>query len=40
MISTAETPKPIVIHGEAWQKTPKWMDKNYLFKYNDTYYLS
>ncbi len=40
MISTAEKPKPIIINGEAWQKAPKWMDKNYLFKYKDTYYLS
>lgn len=40
MISTAETPKEIIITGEAWEKAPKWMDKNYLFKYDDTYYLS
>lgn len=40
MISVAETPKPIVINGEAWEKAPKWMDKNYLFKHNETYYLS
>lgn len=40
MISVTEAPKPIVIHGEAWEKAPKWMDKNYLFKYKDTYYLS
>lgn len=40
MISTAETPKPIVVNGEAWENAPKWQDKNYLFKYNDTYYLS
>ncbi|MDW5288133.1 family 43 glycosylhydrolase [Formosa sp. PL04] len=40
MISIAETPKKITINGEAWEKAPKWMDKNYLFKHNDTYYLS
>ena len=40
MISTAETPKPIVIEGELWEKAPKWMDKNYVFKHKDTYYLS
>tara|TARA_R110002049_G_scaffold308875_2_gene514625 strand:+ start:2257 stop:3516 length:1260 start_codon:yes stop_codon:yes gene_type:complete len=40
MISVAENPKAITIFGEAWEKAPKWMDKNYLFKENDTYYLS
>ena len=40
MISVAESPKPIEIHSELWDKAPKWMDKNYLFKYKDTYYLS
>lgn len=40
MISTAETPKAITIEGEAWEQAPEWMDKNYLFKYKDTYYLS
>jgi hypothetical protein len=40
MISLAETPKPITISGEEWEKAPKWMDKNYIFKYRDNYYLS
>ncbi len=40
MISLAETPKAITISGEEWEKAPKWMDKNYMFKYRDTYYLS
>lgn len=40
MISTHETPKPIKIIGKSWDNAPKWMDKNYLFKYKDTYYLS
>ncbi|TXD67599.1 family 43 glycosylhydrolase [Polaribacter glomeratus] len=40
MISTAETPKPIAVNGNLWDKAPKWMDKNYVFKHNDTYYLS
>lgn len=40
MISLAEKPKPITINGIAWEKAPVWMDKNYLFKYKDTYYLS
>lgn len=40
MISVAETPKPITITGKAWKAAPQWMDKNYLFKHNDTYYLS
>ncbi|MDO5971319.1 family 43 glycosylhydrolase [Flavivirga aquimarina] len=40
MISLAEKPKLIEINGEEWEKAPHWMDKNYIFKYNDTYYLS
>ncbi|MBJ2175896.1 family 43 glycosylhydrolase [Aureibaculum sp. A20] len=40
MISTAETPKPIEIKGDAWKDAPEWMDKNYLFKYKELYYLS
>ncbi|MEN8965274.1 MAG: family 43 glycosylhydrolase [Polaribacter sp.] len=40
MISVAETPKPIQIIGDAWNKAPHWMDKNYIFKHKDTYYLS
>ncbi|HKJ78880.1 MAG TPA: family 43 glycosylhydrolase, partial [Prolixibacteraceae bacterium] len=40
MISLAEKPKPIQINGKEWKKAPEWMDKNYLFKANDTYYLS
>jgi hypothetical protein len=40
MISVAETPKPITINGALWKNAPKWMDKNYLFKHKDTYYLS
>ena len=40
MISLAEKPRPITINGAEWEKTPEWMDKNYVFKYKDTYYLS
>lgn len=40
MISLAEQPKPISITGEEWEKAELWMDKNYIFKYKDTYYLS
>lgn len=40
MISLAETPKHVVINGEEWAKAPGFQDKNYLFKYKDTYYLS
>lgn len=40
MISLAEQPKPIRITGKQWQNAPKWMDKNYLFKKGDTFYLS
>lgn len=40
MISITETPKPIQIHGEVWDNAPHWMDKNYIFKHKDTYYLS
>ncbi len=40
MISVAETPRPIIINGEEWKKAPHWMDKNYIFKHNGTYYLS
>lgn len=40
MISLAETPKLIKINGKEWENAPKWMDKNYIFKHNKTYYLS
>ena len=40
MISLAETPKLIKINGKEWENAPRWMDKNYIFKYNKTYYLS
>ena len=40
MISLAEAPKAITILGDLWNNAPAWMDKNYLFKYKDTYYLS
>jgi len=40
MISLTESTKPIIINGKQWEDSPKWQDKNYLFKYNDTYYLS
>lgn len=40
MISLTEDPKPITIIGEQWENAPNWMDKNYIFKYRDTYYLS
>jgi hypothetical protein len=40
MISVAETPKPIQIIGDAWENAPHWMDKNYIFKHQETYYLS
>lgn len=40
MISVAETPKPIKIIGDEWKNAPHWMDKNYIFKHKDTYYLS
>ena len=40
MISLAEDPKPIQINGEEWENAPGWMDKNYLFKRSNTYYLS
>lgn len=40
MISVAEIPKPIQIIGKEWENTPHWMDKNYIFKHKDIYYLS
>ena len=40
MISLAELPKHLVINGEEWQKAPGWLDKNYIFKHNGTYYLT
>jgi hypothetical protein len=40
MISLAETPKTIIIKGKEWENAPKWMDKNYIFKYNGRFYLS
>lgn len=40
MISLAEAPQPITINGQEWNNAPIWMDKNYIFKYNGTFYLS
>ncbi|WP_435414356.1 family 43 glycosylhydrolase [Polaribacter aestuariivivens] len=40
MISLAEQPKLIKINGKEWENAPRWMDKNYIFKHNNTYYLS
>lgn len=40
MVSLAHKSKPIKIVGEEWESAPNWMDKSYLFKYKDTYYLS
>ncbi|MEP3838604.1 MAG: family 43 glycosylhydrolase [Algibacter sp.] len=40
MVSLAETPRPILITGKAWENAPEWMDKNYLFKHKNRYYLS
>jgi hypothetical protein len=40
MISLAEVPRPLRIDGPEWLNAPAWMDKNYLFKYQKTYYLS
>ena len=40
MISTAEDPRPIEIKGKEWKEAPAWMDKNYIFKYQNTYYLA
>ncbi len=40
MISTAEDPRPIEINGKEWKEAPDWMDKNYIFKYQNTYYLT
>ena len=40
MISLAEQPKLIKITGTDWENASPWQDKNYLFKHNDTYYLS
>ncbi len=40
MISLAEPSKPITIIGNEWEKAPGWMDKNYLLRHNDFYYLS
>lgn len=40
MISRAEDPKPIIINGDEWDASPVWMDKSFIFKHKDTYYLS
>lgn len=40
MISIKGNSKPIKIIGKEWNNAPDWMDKNYLFKNKDTYYLS
>lgn len=40
MVSLSESPKPIQIIGSTWENAPYWMDKNYVFKHKDTYYLS
>ncbi|MGB3150222.1 MAG: family 43 glycosylhydrolase, partial [Maribacter sp.] len=39
MVSTSEMARPIQINGAEWENAPEWMDKNYMFKHNDTYYL-
>lgn len=32
---------PYLIHGDKeWQDATQWMDRNYIFKYLDTYYFS
>ncbi|MFI3321785.1 MAG: family 43 glycosylhydrolase [Rikenellaceae bacterium] len=40
MISLAQEPREIIIEGKEWENEPDWVDKNYIFKHNDTYYLS
>ncbi|WP_139956543.1 family 43 glycosylhydrolase [Flavicella sediminum] len=40
MMSLSEQAKTISIVGEEWNSAPEWMDKSYLFKNKDTYYLS
>lgn len=40
MMSVAESPKAITITGKEWENAPQWMDKNFLFKRQDTFYLS
>jgi len=40
MISLAEQPKPIEIKGKEWEAAPQWMDKSYIFKHKENYYLS
>jgi len=40
MISTKEQSRPIKIIGKEWDNAPNWMDKNYLFKHKNTYYLT
>lgn len=40
MIAIAEQPEAIAIHGDEWQVAPHWMDKSYIFKNNNIYYLS
>jgi len=40
MISLAEAPRPLEVIGSQWEAAPEWMDKNYVFKKGDTYYLS
>lgn len=40
MISLKEKSRPIKIIGNEWESAPDWMDKNYIFKYNNTYYLT
>ncbi len=40
MISLAEKPRPVAIIGAEWEDAPEWMDKNYIFKYKNRYYLS
>lgn len=40
MVSLAEEPRAITIEGQIWEEEPEWMDKSYVFKHKDTYYLS
>jgi len=40
MITLYESPKPLTINGKQWEDAPSWMDKNYIFKHRETYYLS
>lgn len=40
MTELAEPPRPIEVRGRGWEEAPPWMDKNFVFRLGDVYYLT